>query len=270
VVSTGFTDLDSMLEKFVEGARGALGTNFVGAYLGGSFALGDADEHSDVDFIVVTANDVTDQQLARLQELHSRLYELDVPWAQHLEGSYVPRQRFAHVDPDRAQFLFLDNGARRLEWDAHCNTAVTRRVLRERGVSLAGPDPASLVAPVSTADLRDEAVRAAREYAEWAPEPTNTGDMSEWKQPYLVLTFCRILLVLATGEVVSKRRAGEWAIGALDPEWRDLIRRALADRPDPWGRVHRSADPALAARTLAFVEYALGTTKGPFRGPSVR
>jgi hypothetical protein len=154
--------------------------------------------------------------------------------------------------------------------DNHCNTALVRRVLLEHGVILTGPDPKTLVAPVASSDLRAEALRAAHEYATWAPEPTNTGDMSQWKQPYLVLTLCRLLSTLATGEILSKRRAGEWGIRALDSEWRDLIERALADRPDPWGRVHRSADPDLAARTLAFVRYALGTTKGPMRGPSVQ
>lgn len=32
---------------------------------------------------------------------------------------------------------------------------------------------------------------------------------------------------------------------------------ALGDRPDPWLRVHRPADPALVAETQAFNAYAL-------------
>lgn len=270
MASTGFRDLDDVLHELVDGLRRALGAQLVGVYLVGSFALGDADEHSDVDFIVVTREDVAEDELERLQELHARLHELDVSWAQHLEGSYVPRRQLAQVDPARTPFFFLDNGSRRLELDNHCNTALVRHVLRTRGVTLAGPEPETLVAPVAADDLRAEALDAARDYADWAPEPTNTGDMSRWKQPYLVLTLCRVLSTLATGEVLSKRQAAEWAIRELDPEWRDLIERALADRPDPWGRVHRSADPELAARTLAFAEYAREQTKGPLRGPSVQ
>ena len=34
------------------------------------------------------------------------------------------------------------------------------------------------------------------------------------------------------------------------------MERALEDRPDPWSRVHRAADPELAERTLAFARYA--------------
>jgi hypothetical protein len=38
------------------------------------------------------------------------------------------------VDPSRTPFPFLDNGATELVWDNHCNTAVVRWTLRERGV----------------------------------------------------------------------------------------------------------------------------------------
>ena len=268
---TRYSDLNEVLAALVDGARAALGADLVGAYLGGSFALGDADEHSDVDFVVITSDEITDAQLEALQWRHARLYELEPPWAQHLEGSYVPLERFRRLDPSRTQFWFLDNGARELVRDDHCNTAVTRWVLRAHGVTLVGPPPASLVEPVSADELRREAVVTMRVYAEWAPEPTKTGDMSQWKQPYLVLTCCRLLATLALGKVVSKCAAAEWAAAAaLDPEWRDLIERAQEDRPDPWGRVRRSAEPALAQRTLAFVDYALQKTKGPLRGPSVQ
>jgi len=264
---TPFPDLNDVLAEFVEGLRRALGHGLVGAYLVGSFALGDADEHSDVDFIVVTAAEVTDAEIASLNALHGRLFALESPWAQHLEGSYVPAERFRRLDPTCAPFWFLDNGSTELVRDRHCNTALVRWVLRRRGVTLAGPRPASVVEPVSSNDLRREAMGQMHDYAAWARELT---EMSQWTQPYLVLTCCRVLATLVRGEVISKRAASVWAAGTLDPEWRDLIERAQGDRPDPWGRVHRTADAALADRTVAFVDHALETTRGPLRGPSVQ
>lgn len=193
--------------------------------------------------------------------MHARLYALEVPWAQHLEGSYAPKARLRHVDPDRAPFLFLDNGASELVSDNHCNTAVVRWTLREHAIVLTGPDPKSLVDPVSAADLRDEALVTMRETADWARTArTKAGPMSRWLQPYLVLTFCRLLHTLEHAKVVSKRVAGEWALGALDAEWAGLVRRALDDRPDPWLRVYQPAEPADIRRTLAFVDYALAAT----------
>ena len=254
---TRFPDLNELLAAFVAGLHDSLGANLGGAYLQGSFAVGDADEHSDVDFIVAVHEPLTPVQVEALRELHGRLYRLDVDWAQHLEGSYFPTALLRRVDPDATPLLYLDNGASELIWDAHCNTAVVRWSLREHGVVLTGPHPAELVDPVTPEELRSEVRRILPEWLAWAPEPTKAGGMSRWKQPYLVLSMCRFLHTLETGAVVSKRAAGEWALNALDPSWADLVERALAKRPDPWVRVYQPADPGLAEQTLRFVAYAV-------------
>src|SRR2546430_9937627 len=125
-VPTPFADLNRLLAELVDRVREVLGDNFCGAYLQGSFAVGDADVHSDVDFLVVTHDEIGDAELAALQAMHERIYALDAPWVQHLEGSYVPRRRLRRVDPARAPYLYLDNGATELVRDNHCNTAVVR------------------------------------------------------------------------------------------------------------------------------------------------
>jgi predicted nucleotidyltransferase len=254
---TIFPELNAVLRELVASVRTILAENFCGAYLQGSFAVGDADVHSDVDFLVVTEDEVSDEQLAALQAMHKRLYALEVPWAQHLEGSYVPKGALRQVDPSRAPYLYLDNGATELEWDNHCNTAVVRWSLREHGLVLAGPDPKSLVDPVSPAQLRSEVMTTMREWVDWARMPTKAGGMSRWLQPTMVLSYCRMLQTLDSGRVTSKREGGEWALGALDPEWTSLIQDALDDRPDPWARVYQPADAETADRTLAFIDYAL-------------
>ena len=67
-----------------------LESNFIGAYLQGSFAVGDFDQHSDVDFIVVTEDELTSHQVERLLVMHDQIYQLDSEWAKHLESSYFP------------------------------------------------------------------------------------------------------------------------------------------------------------------------------------
>jgi len=137
------------------------------------------------------------------------------------------------------------------------NTELVRWVLREHAVTLDGPDPSTLVDPVTTEQLRAEARAMADEYVAWAhQEPT-----SRWKQPYLVTTFCRILHTLETGRLVSKQAALEWARGELPNEWRDLVQRALDERPDPWRRVHEPADEAIVAETLAFADWVVSRTR---------
>jgi len=250
--TTGFPDLDSLLEGFVADVRVILGTSYVGTYLHGSFALGSADMDSDVDFVIVTTRDPALDVTTRLQEMHARLFARNVAWAKHLEGSYIPLDRLRSVDPTRTAFLFLDNGACSLVRDGHCNTAVVRWVLRERGITLDGPAIADLIDPVAVDDLRREAIDAMHEYDAWG-----AGTMSDWKQTYLVVTACRILYTLEIGEVASKRGSGEWALGRLDPRWSVLIREALDRRADPWTRVHRPAQPLAEERTRGFLAYAV-------------
>lgn len=253
VHATSFPDLNRLLSELVEGVRAALGSDFCGAYLQGSFAVGDADEHSDVDFIVVTNDDVTPEQRAKLQALHQRIYAQPTQWAQHLEGSYVPRRTLRRPDPERRPLLYLDNGATEFTLDDHDNTAVVRWSLREHGIVLAGPDPRELVDAVSSEQLRNDVRRALTEWAAWL---RSTDSISRRGLAVAVLSHCRILHTLANGVVDSKRVAGEWALRELHPEWASLIRWALDDRPDPWGKVRELADSELVSRTLAFIDYA--------------
>ncbi len=255
--TTGYPELDDLLGAFVAEVTSVLGSRYVGAYLQGSFALGSADVDSDVDFVIVTTGDPGPEVTARLQAMHARLFAGQVAWAQHLEGSYLPRDLLRSVDPARTALLFLDNGASSLVRDPHCNTAVVRWVLRERGVTLDGPAIAGLIDPVAADDLRREAISAMHEYDAWA-----AGPMSDWKQTYLVVTACRILYTLETSEVASKRSSGEWALDRLDGAWRELIGDALDRRADPWARVHVPADPLAAERTRSFLAYATACAEG--------
>jgi hypothetical protein len=116
-----------------------------------------------------------------------------------------------------------------------------------------GPEPSDLVDPVSAEQLQREMLTTMHEWALWARELP----WSRWKQPYLVLSYCRLLYTLRSGTVTSKGAAAEWALGALDTQWASLVQRALDDRPDPWLRVHEPADPEAIDRTLAFIDYAL-------------
>lgn len=205
---TIYPELNRVLEELVASARTILDENFCGAYLQGSFAVGDADVHSDVDFVVVTNGEVTEERLEALQAMHKRIYALKSPWAQHLEGSYMPRDELRYVDKSRSPYWYLDNGATELIRDNHCNTAVVRWSLREHGVVLAGPDPKSLVDPVSAAQLRSDALTALGEWLDWLLEQNS---LSRRAQSLLVLSICRILQTVESGTVASERREnGRW------------------------------------------------------------
>lgn len=244
-------ELDAVLAALTDGAAHALGDGLLGLYLVGSHALGAADEHSDVDFLAVTADRVTPGEQAALEGLHARLPDLPGRFAHHLEGSYAPAADLRSPMTVGRAWPYVDNGSRSLELSDHDNTLHARWVLRSHGVAIVGPPASTYVSPIATGALRAEMIgvsRARAEDVEEHPEHLANG----WYQPYLVLTLCRALYTSYTGEVASKAAAALWSLGVVGHEHHKVIRRAIADRPDPWARVHQTADPALAAPTRAF------------------
>jgi len=258
---TPFPDLNAVLRDLAGSARAVVGDRLVAASLQGSFATGDFDRDSDVDFVIAVDGGLSAGDVDRLQEMHARLHALASPWAQHLEGSYFPADVLADLSARGRPLWFLDNGSSTLVLAKHCNTAVVRRVLHEHGIALAGPSPATLVGPVPADVLRAEVAAKVRDWAEGV-RSGRYEIATRWSQPYVVITYCRMLHTIATGRVQSKPAAVRWAKGALEPRWEGLIGRAWGDRPDPTAKVRLPADPGEVADTLAFVAYAVERVEG--------
>jgi hypothetical protein len=237
---TPVPELNAVLRELAASASAVLAGNFLGVWLQGSFALGDWDAHSDVDFIIGIQRDVTDAELPALQALHGRLHELPSHWARRLDGSYLPLPILRRAEPARTPLLYLDNGSRALVRSDHDNTLVVRWVLREHGIALDGPPARELIEPVPAASLTAEVRATLREWgAELLADPDRMN--SSWYQSFVVLSYCRMLHTLATGRVNSKPAGAVWALsqaGVAFPvpfagEFRGLVERALAGRGDP-------------------------------------
>ena len=253
---TPYSELNAVLTELVSSVRRALGATFVGAYLQGSFAIGDFDQHSDVDFIIAIRNDLSDAQVAELQAIHQRVYNLGSEWAKHLEGSYFPLVVLRHREQRGTPLWYLDHGSQSLVRSNHCNTMLVRCVVREMGVTLAGPSPVTLVDPIPVDALRDEMGATIRD---WGREILDKPEVyaNRFYQGYLVLNYARMLHDIALGRPGSKRAGAEWAKAKFGPAWADLIDRAWTGRPNPAVSVREPADPADYERTLEFVQLVM-------------
>ena len=256
---TPYPELNDVLRVLVDEVRAVLADAFVGAYLQGSFAVGDFDEHSDVDFIVVVGEELTDQKVAALQLVHPRIYSLESEWARHLEGSYFPTEVLRNHRQAGSLVWYLDHGSQTLIRSNHCNTTVVRWIVRGWGVTLAGPPASTLVDPIPVSDLRREILEAMHQWGEELladPSPYR----NRFYQAFIVHTYCRMLHDLVMGRPGSKRAGANWAKAHLDPQWSALIDRSWGGRPNPAVSVRTPPDAADFESTLAFVRYVMAET----------
>jgi predicted nucleotidyltransferase len=240
--------IDALLPEIGE----ALAEDFVGASVTGSWALGGADEKSDVDIVVATARPVSDDEFAALKALHDRIPPKNNEFGREYEVFYIdletlrrwaPGQRHLRAEPTQP-----------FQWETHrANFVLERRVLREHGVTLAGPDPKSLVDAVSPDEMREAARREILvRLDDWAggqPMPGWLG--AAGAQGFEVETMCRALYTLTTGELCSKKAGVEWALAALPAEWHNLIEWAWLHHKDDATR-----DTSRLPEVIAFVRYA--------------
>lgn len=250
---TQYDELNVLLRELTASAQEILGDAFVGTYLQGSFALGDADLHSDCDFLIPVSRPITESEEQALRALHDEIPTRPGFWTQHLEGSYPLAHQLRTLNGLGRDWLYIDHGWRQMQWSTHCNTEVVRWTLREHGITLTGPDPRELVDVIPPTALRE---RMRKDL------PNLLDDLATWisielawGQRYAVTTLCRMLYTLDSGRVCSKKQALLWAIDILEPQWSGLCRKALEGRAlgfDP----EDAADAQDVARTIEFADYA--------------
>jgi hypothetical protein len=258
---TPYEDLNTVLQDVVSGARATLTDNFVGAYLHGSFAIGDFDRFSDVDFLVVMDKDISDERLLTLETLHRNIFDTQAFWAKHLEGSYIPKSALRDLPPPQRKFVYLNHGHKQLVRSDHDDSLVVYWTLREKGVTLAGPNARELVAPVSADALRAEISETMRNWRQQLmADPSKLNN--RFYQTFAVLSYCRMLQTLETGIIESKRAGAAWAKRHMDSHWHGLIQHALDDRCDDAAiRVKQKANPEDLRMTWDFMACAVGLIK---------
>jgi hypothetical protein len=231
-----------------------LGSQFVGMYLDGSLTSGDFDEDSDIDFVVATVDDISADLFSKLQAMHDRIATIDSRYAVQLEGSYISQPGLRCYDPEHALHPNIERGTgERLKLVQHADWwNIHRYILRERGITIVGPAPQTLIDPVSPDDLRRAMLSILGGWATQILDNPTTINRRGY-QSYVVLSLCRILYTLQFGDVVSKPFAARWAKETLGDPWVSLIDRAWEGRHHP----EEGAESKDINETLDFIWYTL-------------
>jgi hypothetical protein len=260
---TPFSEVNSILQVLLPDIQAILGDQFIGMYLYGSLAYGGFDQDSDVDFVVVTRIELSESLFSRLQSMHTRIAKLDSCCATQLEGSYIPLQALRKYDPVNVLHLHIDRGSDERLQRMHIEDPILSRAwwggwvllraaLFEKGITLAGPAPQTLVEPVSSEDLKQATLANLPGWAE--PLLRNPAELAyRGYQSYTVLTLCRMLYTLEYAAIASKLVAARWAQAGLGKPFAGLIERAWLGRHNP----AENASPEDMKGTQDFIRFTL-------------
>ncbi len=251
-VATYPAEVSALVEALLDGVREALGENLAGFYLCGSLALGGFDpETSDVDVLVVTGRPVSDAEFAALKALHERLPAEGNDFSLDYDVYYI----------DRGTIRRFKEGQRHVKvglgepfgWSDHRpNWVLERWTVRERGVTVTGPDPKTLIDPISTAQIReavgDELRKRVVHWADgsWPHEVL----LHRGAQVFEIETVCRALYTIESGELTTKRQAVSWGLDALPEPWHALLEWSQGYRGD------KTPDATKIPEVMLFLRWA--------------
>jgi Nucleotidyltransferase domain/Domain of unknown function (DUF4111) len=211
------------LAELVRRTKACLGSDLVGAYAGGSYALGDyLPGRSDLDVAVVVRGALASPVADSLVEA-VRHESLPCP-ARGLELVVYSRAS-AQSGAVEAGFELNLNSGREMPFRAERAPGADRHwfpidcsILSQAGIALAGPPASSIFAPIS----RPELLPVLAESVRWHRGRGARSDDA-------VLNACRGLAFARLGRWLSKPGAGRWAIAeGLDAA--GTVARALAVR----------------------------------------
>ncbi len=252
MMSTPYPDVNVVLDELLSSAQAILGDYFVGLYLYGSLASGDFDPlRSDIDFVVVTTDQLPEELIPALEKMHARLAASGLKWAPKLEGTYIPQTALRRYDPNAAPCPSLNEG--RFFLARHeSDWVIQRYILREHGVAVAGPPIRSMIDPVQPDEIRQGVRGVLRGW--WTSMLDNPSWLRDGEyQAYAVLTMCRALYTFHHGTIASKPVSARWAQAELDQPWATVIEWAVT-----WQRADRSDH---LRETLDFIRYTLGRSE---------
>jgi hypothetical protein len=200
----------------------------VGSSAYGDFRAG----HSDLDFVAILSRPLTNADVEGLLVVH-RAYRADHTLPV-LDGMWITEADL-HAGPDAVadgptshdnEFVATARGNR---------NPVTWFELR-RGVSVIGTVDTDVLWHDTgrlKAWVRENAHTYWRSWHRRASQsftPAGLAMLGRAAPMWGVLGISRQCYTMATGEVMSKTGAGEWALSAFDPKWRAIIEEAIAYR----------------------------------------
>jgi predicted nucleotidyltransferase len=222
----------------------------VGIYCYGSLVWGDFDpDISDIDLLVVLRQDVSEELFVTLDAYHQRLETMYPEWAGRIEIAYISIAALETFKTQRSPISVISPGEPFNTKDAGLDWLINWYTIRAQSMVVYGPAAEHMIPAISIEEFRT-AVRD--QIGDWVDWVVHTRDSRPY-QAYAILTMCRALYAVETGQQTSKTQAAAWA-STHHPTQAERITKALRWREQH--REHVENPAATYPDAVAMVEYA--------------
>lgn len=228
------TGLDWFLPGCIEGFY-IIGSSALQAFCSG---------RSDIDFVAILGRDLSGDELRRLRLVHSLNYGRTVvrsaicgqsPFSGTCNGVYI---RAADVNRPVTAISPIGSqvGPTFKVGEGFEVNPVMWKVFLERGIALRGPLPGTLGLDPEPSLLRPWNREHLESYwRPWALRVLNGADLMfrlrpQWSTAWGVLGAPRLHYTIATGNIITKEAAGQYALNAFGSQWHPIIHEALVWR----------------------------------------
>jgi len=196
-----------------------------GIYIHGSIATGHFNvDSSDIDFFVLLENRPSDADFMEIQRIHKKITERDPYWGVRLEGSYIGLEMLKSKEPPEIKRPYVNGGT--AQWAIYGQEWIFEKsVLRELGITIVGESLSDLIQLVTKEEIRCASRRALMEW--WLQVLEEETKLDEEYLVYGVLSMCRVIYSIQTGETKSKKECALWLMEKSDEERKRLIQAAL-------------------------------------------
>ncbi len=257
--STGYPDINDLLQLLLAQLQDMFGQKLVGLYLYGSLVTGDFDQQSsDIDLLAVTSTDINQQEFEILKRTHDDLVLQYPAWADRIEVAYLSVEALETFKSQTSRIAIISPGEPFHLKDAGKDWLMNWYSVRERGITLFGPSPKELIPLIAKAEFMQavEVMLRGSHAGGWRDWINQTKMMRARKfQAYAILTLCRALYAHTKGEQVSKKQAALWAAKQF-PQWASPINNALVWRAQ-WRDESVDHETTLP-ETLTLIDFLIG------------
>jgi hypothetical protein len=219
---TEYPQVNQALGVLLTNLQKTLGNNLVGLYAYGSLAWGDFDEDtSDIDLLAGVKTPINQEEFEKLKQMHQSFVKDYPEWDDRIEIQYLSLDALRTFKTKESEVVTISPGEPIEKRMVGKHWLMNWWMVREKGLTIYGPDPKTIIEPIS----KEEFIESVKDHVENWNEWVKTMQRRS-AQAYAILTMCRAYYAYKFGDQVSKKQAAQVVQNEF-PEYSELIQNAL-------------------------------------------